>query len=526
MANKKSPQNNESLLSKEILLSEENLENLTHREKIIRYFAPWKAIFWMCLPPIIIMIIMSTYNMVDKFLALRFADNYVINNFLLDITNSETMDLQKLARDIINVATQYSTSTISLLTAFSLFISIGTSTRFGVAYGKRDYDLVGKTIANGVLLILILSLFLMPILVFSNKPLILLQAKNNFNVDPEFSKKIFDITTGLAINYTKWFIFFLIFVLISNFMISLLRSEGRGFWATIIILTSVIVNITLDIVLMHYTNMGLEGAAIATVISWIWNIMFVILVIYFDKTSRLKIKFSDLKFNWSITSNIIMIGLTPLFLNFSLSITSLLSNYFVSQLSIEIPPITGTSSVPWVVQVFAGIAPWIALTDAPLIGVSQGARSLLSYTYGAKKYQRIWNILIRILLLQVIILTASEFIIGFFGNGMLRLFISEVPSHYRWYFLLSYIAYPTVAVTFIGLIFFQAINRPKMALFFTSLKSVIVFVPCITIGFYVALYTKNVYYYFLFMGLVSPISALICFPILVMTWKKYRFYLK
>ncbi|WP_342223739.1 MATE family efflux transporter [Spiroplasma endosymbiont of Asaphidion curtum] len=493
---------------------------LTKRETVIRNYNPWKAIFFMCLPTVIIMIIMSTYNLVDKFLALQFADSYVISTFLENNSLIEQNNLQMLARDIINVATQYSSSTIGLLTAFSLFIAIGTSTRFGIAYGERNNPLISRTIGNGISLMIIVAIVLTPILVFTNEPLIALQSKNSQMTNPE----VYKIALQLAVGYTKWFIFFLFFILLSNFLINLLRSEGQGFWATIIIFTSVIVNVVLDIVLMVYGKLGLEGAAIATVISWFWNIIFALLVIYLEPKSKLKIYWEDLKIEKTILYNIIAIGMTPLFINISVAVTSALSNFFVSKLSIELPRPGFT--VPWVVQLFAGIAPWIGLTDSPLIGVSQGGRALLSYSYGAKDYQRIWDILKRIILVQFLILIITELIIAIFGNEMLTLFISNVDMTYRWYFLLSYLVYPTVVVPYIGIIFYQSISRPKMSLFFSALRSIIVFIPCIIIGYFVALVTKNAHYYFLFLGLVAPISALITIPILIMTWKKYRSYLK
>lgn len=506
---------------------------ITKRENIIRNYHPWKAIFLICLPTIAIMVIMSTYNLVDKLLALQYAHQYVSEFFLKDwivysvyhqeIINGLSLNdaYERLAREIINVATQYSTSSIGLLQAFAFFVSIGTSVCFSIAYGKRDRNLISKTIASGIWIILILAIVISPILYFANEPLILLQSKHS----KEVNVAVYNITVQLSQGFTKWFIIFFILMLLSNFYITLLRSEGQIIWATLIITGSVILNITLDIIFMKILNKGLEGAAVATVFSWILVIICVGLIIFFDKTSALRVKWYHFKFNCSIWFKIAALGMTPLFLNISFSLTSALSTFLVSQLSATLNEKNLVQGVPWIVQLFAGIAPWITLTDSPLVGISQGGRSLLSYAYGAKKYQRIWDLLKKIILLQIIILTLTEGLIAIFGNQMLSIFISHVDDSYRWYFLLSYIIYPSVVIPYIGIIFYQSIGKAKWALFFSSLRSVIVFIPMVLIGFFVAKLTKNPHYYFLFLGLIAPVSALITIPILIKTWKKYRHYL-
>lgn len=506
----------EPVINKEVVAKEEAI--ISKRERVIRYYQPWKAIFFMCAPTVLIMLILSTYNLVDKLLALKFADQYVMDKFLQNL-QMDIITMKRTAKDIINVATQYSTSTIGLIMAFSLFVAIGTSTRFGIAYGQQNRKLMAKNIGNGVTLTLILTIVLTPILSSINKLIISWQAQGVTESNDHINKVILE----LAANYTKWFAFLMVFILFSTFLINLLRTEGRGLWATMIILSSVIVNIILDIVLMVYGKLGLEGAAIATLISYVWNIVFALLIIYFDKNSKLKITLQDLIIDWKIIGNIVAIGLSPFFINVSLAITAAMSNYFVRHLSDVLPK--EHIKVSWVVQLFAGIAPWIILTDAPLIGISQGSRALLSYCYGAKKYQRIWEILKRVILIQFLILLVTEVVIGLFGNQMLGIFISNVDFSYRWYFLLSYLVYPSIVVPYIGIIFYQSISRPKLSLFFSSLRSVIVTIPCMIIGYQVALVTKDAHYYFLFLGLIGPISALISAPILAFTWKKYRHYL-
>jgi len=158
------------------------------------------------------------------------------------------------------------------------------------------------------------------------------------------------------------------------------------------------------------------------------------------------------------------------------------------------------------------------------IGVTQGARSIIAYNYGAKKNARIWEVLKRVILLIIIWFSLMLIVFILFGKHMMILFAfpPEYAAKYRWWIVLNFMTYPFCSLTYIALTLFQGINRSILATFTSSLRSIVVILPLIGIGYGVSQATGNPIFYYVFIGLNDLISAAIIIPILVYYWKKYH----
>ena len=145
-------------------------------------------------------------------------------------------------------------------------------------------------------------------------------------------------------------------------------------------------NVLLDYVFMGPMHMGIKGAAIATSVDQTFQALLGLsLVVFVFKESQLRIQLSDLYIDPVISKMIIIIGLTPFSRYFSLTLTRMTSNIFVTHLHFA----NGVNAGQYWIYILGGIMPIIFLLFPPAFGFVQGGRAIISFNYGARNYQRV-----------------------------------------------------------------------------------------------------------------------------------------
>lgn len=256
------------------------------------------------------------------------------------------------------------TPMLMLITAFAMMAGAGGAPRAAIAMGKGDNITAEKILGNCFTVLMIFAVVLTSGLYFAAPALLRFFGAS-------------DNTLPFALAYGRTYILGSVFVLVVMGMNVFITTQG---FATISMLTTVIgaaINIVLDPILIFVLKMGVQGAAIATVcsqaISAVWILSFLT-----GKKTILKLKAENMPLKASVILPCLGLGISTFVM---LTTESLLSVSFTSSLSRF-----GGDIAVGAMTILTSISQLILM---PMTGVCQGGQPLISYNYGAKKYDRV-----------------------------------------------------------------------------------------------------------------------------------------
>ena len=256
------------------------------------------------------------------------------------------------------------TPILMLITAFAMLAGAGGAPRAAIAMGQGDRDKAEKILGNCFTVLMILAVILTTVFYFAAPTLLRLFGAS-------------DVTLPFGVEYARIYVLGSVFVLTVMGMNTFITTQG---FAKISMLTTVIgavINIVLDPILMFGFNMGVKGAAVATVISQavsaVWILRFLT-----GKQTILKLKLPNMKLVSSIILPCLGLGISSFIM---VSTESILSISFTTSLArfggdVAVGAMTVLTSIN-------------QLITMPLSGICQGGQPLISYNYGAKKFDRV-----------------------------------------------------------------------------------------------------------------------------------------
>ena len=256
------------------------------------------------------------------------------------------------------------TPILMLVTAFAMLAGAGGAPRAAIAMGQGNKEKAEQILGNCFVVLMILAVILTGVFYHTCPTLLRLFGAS-------------DATLPYAVEYAQIYILGSIFVLTVMGMNTFITTQG---FAKISMLTTVIgagINIVLDPVLMFGFNMGVKGAAVATVLSQavsaVWILRFLT-----GKQTILKLRLKNMKLIPSVILPCLGLGISSFIM---ISTESVLSISFTSSLAefggdVAVGAMTVLTSIN-------------QLITMPLSGVCQGGQPLISYNYGAKKFDRV-----------------------------------------------------------------------------------------------------------------------------------------
>lgn len=253
---------------------------------------------------------------------------------------------------------------IMIITAFAALISSGGAPRASIYMGKGELETSEKILGNCFVLQLIISAALTLILLISNKGLLL-----TFGASEN--------TIGYAVNYMNIYAIGTVFVQITLGMGSFITAQGFAKIGMMTVLIGAVSNIILDPVFIYLFNMGVSGAALATIISQALSCVWVLKFLC-GKKSILKLKKIYMKIKPEIISPCIALGLSAFVMQGSESVISVCFNSSLLKYGGDIA--VGAMTILTGVMQFAML---------PMQGVAQGAQPISSYNFGAKNADRV-----------------------------------------------------------------------------------------------------------------------------------------
>ncbi len=303
---------------------------------------------------------------------------------------------------------------IMIISAFAALVGNGGAPRASIYMGKKDTDAAQKILGNCFSLQIIISIILTIILLIGNKTFLLaFGASEN--------------TISYAVNYMNIYAIGTIFVQLTLGMNAFITAQGFAKTGMLSVLIGAVANIILDPVFIFGMNMGVRGAALATIISQALSCIWV-LSFLFGKKTFLKIKPENLRLHAKIILPCVALGSSLFIMQASESIISVCFNSSLLKYGGDIA--VGAMTILTSVMQFAML---------PLQGLGQGAQPIMSYNYGAKNNDRVrktFRLLLKvsfgysIVLWAIVMLFPQMFAMMFTSDNTLLSFTSQALRIY------------------------------------------------------------------------------------------------
>lgn len=391
-------------------------------------------------PSIIAMLVSSLYNIVDQFF------------------------IGRSAGELGNAATNISFPLSIMCVAIALLFGIGGASQFNLSMGKGKKEEAVYYMGNaatmlficGIILTVITLVFLEPLLKFFGSP---------------------EKVLGYAKTYTGIVAIGFPFLIFATGGGHLIRADGSPKFTMICNLAGAIINTILDAVFVFGLNMGMAGAAAATIIGQVISCLMAVAYLCHCKTVKLQKQHLIPKRDY--IGKIVSLGAAPCSNQLAMMVVQIVMNkslkyYGARSVYGEEIPIACVGIITKVNQVFMAF----------IIGISQGLQPLVSFNYGAAKYKRVKEAYLKSitagLVLSLIAFLAFQFfphrIISIFGNGTKEYFDFAI-SYFKVFLLFTFIN----CMQPITSNFLTAIGKPKQGIFLSLTRQIIFLLPLILI---------------------------------------------
>ena len=387
------------------------------------------------------------------------------------------------------------TPILMLITAFAMLAGAGGAPRAAIAMGKGDTDTAEKILANCFSVLMILAVVLTAVFyVFSPTLLRLFGAS--------------DATIPYALTYGRIYIAGSIFVLIVMGMNTFITTQGFAKFSMLTTVIGAVINIILDPIFIFVLDMGVAGAALATVLSQAVSALWIIRFLT-GKTTILKLKVSNMKLQRHIILPCLALGISSFVM---ISTESLLSISFTSSLArfggdLAVGAMTVLTSIN-------------QLVSMPLMGICQGGQPLISYNYGARKLDRVKEAFFCQFGVCVGYSTVFWLVLMLLPKMFAGIFTSDIAlvDYTTWALRIFLAGVFSVGFQISCQQAFMALGQAKISLLLACLRKLILLIPLI---FILPLFMENKS---LAVFLAEPVSDIVAAAVTTFTF--FRFFIR
>ena len=343
---------------------------------------------------------------------------------------------------------------IVLITAFSNLVGMGGAPRASVAMGRGDYKTAEKILGNCITLLVVLSVVLSVVFTAFGEPILLaFGASEN--------------TLPYAMSYLRIYLLGTIFVQFTLGMTPFITNQGFAKTSMATTCIGAISNIILDPVFIYGFNMGVQGAAVATILSQALSMIWV-LCFFLGKRSVLRIRKENLVPDKAIMALVLSLGVSPFLMSATECLIQLSFNTGAAKY--------GGDNAVAIMSILFSVA---QIANLPIQGFCQGAQPLIGYNFGARKLERVRKTFLVMLSVSMGVTTlvvaaveiAPQLFLGLFSSEaeIISMGMSPLRIYLLGYFFMG--AQNACQQTFLGL------GEAKLSMFIALLRKVILLLP-------------------------------------------------
>ncbi len=345
-----------------------------------------------------------------------------------------------------------------LIMAVTLMVGIGSSALVSIRLGEKNIPEAEKIMGNGITLLIIFALLLSVLAMIFLTPLLRI-----FGASAS--------TMPYAAGYMRIILIGVVFQTFGFGANNFIRAEGNPKTAMFTMLIGACLNTVLDAIFIFVLHLGVAGAALATIISQAVSAVWV-LYYFLSGKSLLKFRLPNFKLEYPIAANIIAVG-TPSF------VKQVATSLIVIILNNSLLHYGGDIAI----SAMGVVHSVLTMMMMPIFGISQGGQPIIGYNYGAKKYNRVKQALYYSVGIATIVVVIGYIAVVFFPEPFIRLFSNdpELIGIGMQGLRVALALLPILGFQIIGANYFQAVGKPKQAIFLNLARQVLLLLPALFI---------------------------------------------
>lgn len=348
--------------------------------------------------------------------------------------------------------------TIIFAFSFSLLIGIGTAANISLYLGEKKFEKAEKYLGVALAFALLsgLAVFLLYFF-FIDKILLALGGS--------------DKTFFYAKEYMYTLNFGVPAVIIGTAINTIIRSDGSPKTSMGTLLIGAITNIILDPIFIFYFDMGVRGAATATIISQYISAIWTLYYFVFGR-SRIKLKLKNITLDFVKMKKIAALGSSAFAVQIGFSVVQYILN-------LRLKKYGGDLSI----AAMAIVQSIVSFMVMPILGINQGVLPILGYNYGAKRYERVKETLFKGIFAATCICITGYILCMLFSAQLIRIFTNdkELIDIASYGIKRHVFAFPIIGFQIVSSIYFQAIGKPKLSFVISLSRQILILIPCLFI---------------------------------------------
>ena len=348
--------------------------------------------------------------------------------------------------------------------AFALMFGDGSSAYLSLKLGEKKNKEAAKGVGNGITISVIVAVILcISTLIFLPQLLNLFGCTDNLR--------------EYALAYGGIIAIGLPFMMIGSTLNSIIRADGSPKYAMTSMVTGAILNIILDPIFIFVFHMGVEGAAIATIISQIFT--FIMNIFYLKKFKSIQLDKENFKLQLATVRKVSSLGISSFITQMSFVVVIAVENNLLSKYGTQTKY---GAEIP--ITVFGIVMKISQILNSIIIGLASGSQPIIGYNYGAKRYDRVKKTLKIVLGCSVIISTIAFILFQTIPDKLIAIFGSGDENYMEF----ACLAFRTFLLLCIcnGIqipsgIFFQAIGKSVKSTIISLSRQIIFLIPAMII---------------------------------------------
>jgi putative MATE family efflux protein len=350
----------------------------------------------------------------------------------------------------------------NIIMAFSMLVGIGAAANISIQMGRQNARAAEEIVANGLSVILIIAVLFTTLGVLFT-PQLLTAAGATESLMP------------YALPYTRLIIGGCIFNMTAFAMNHPIRATGNPRRFAMTQMVGGVSNIILDPIFIFALNMGIAGAAIATILS---QMIAAVLVFsyYASPETALRLRWANLRPRWKTVAAIFSIGLSPFLLQAANSFLTVIANFSLARYGTEALGEGGDIAAIGAMTIISSLS---MLFCMPVVGINQGSQPIIGFNFGRQNAARVksayrWAVFYAMIITTigfVLVETCAELLVSVFNNEEALIRVGA-PGLRIFLSMLALLGFQIPSSNF-----FQAIGRAKIAIVLSLLRQVIILAP-------------------------------------------------
>jgi len=394
-----------------------------------------KLLFQFSLPAITGMIVMASYNVVDRLFVGRGVGPLAISGIAITFP------------------------IIIAFMGFGMLVGVGAAAMVSIKLGEKKIQEAEIILGNAFTLSIIIALVITGLCYLFLEPLLRLLGGSG------------EVLT-YAVDFSKIVLISAVFQSIAFTLNNIIRGEGNPKMAMATMIIGAILNIILNPIFIFGFHWGIQGSAWATVISQFVSSLWVMLY-FFGKKSHVRFHYKYLKLQKEFVLKIFSIGISPFAMQIGSSIVILVFNKLLASY--------GGDLAIAAMGIAISVLNFVLM---PVFGINQGIQPIIGYNFGAKLYPRVRRVLKLAMIAATIICTAGFFVVLIFSESIIGLFCKNDPElvniggrGMRILFLML----PIAGFQIVNSAYFQAVGKAKQSVMLTLNRQFLFLIPMLLI---------------------------------------------